>query len=458
MPITCVGVSHHTAPLEVREQLAFDPGAARALLGQVRDPELVAAGIGELTLISTCNRTELYAASTDPASSLTDVPALLIELLLSERGLDAGELDPPFYTLTGLDALRHLCQVAAGLDSMILGEAEVMGQLAEAERLAIEVGAAGPILGAAFRTALRAGRRARAETGICRHPMSVASEAVGLVRERAPDNASVLIIGTGKVARLLADVLRNKGFTHLAIAGRSPQRARAIASPGGATVVPWSELDHAIRVADVVLASTSAGEAVVTRAMIEAARVGREPARPLLLLDLAVPRNIEPDAATLAGVALHDLDSLQRRLDGNLAERSREVPRVRAIVDQEVQLFEAWRKGAVLKPLLAAMYARGEAIRQRETARAMRQLRLERPDLHDQVEALTRSLVAKLLHAPVARLRSETDPERSELYAGALRDLFDLDLPESEPVIGVILPPEPQAHAEDSWPSRLQRP
>src|SRR5574338_324301 len=154
MPITCVGLSYHTAPLEVRERLTFDPSATRALLEQVRSPELRDAGIGELILVSTCNRTELYAAAADPAFRLSQVPALLTNLLLASKGSAGADLRPHFYVRTGLDAVRHLCRVAAGLDSMILGEAEILGQLSESEELSQEAGAAGPILEAAFRTAL----------------------------------------------------------------------------------------------------------------------------------------------------------------------------------------------------------------------------------------------------------------------------------------------------------------
>src|SRR5574338_231823 len=221
MPIACVGLSHHTAPLEVRERLTFDPSATRALLEQVRSPELRDAGIGELILVSTCNRTELYAAAADPAFRLSQVPALLTNLLLASKGSAGADLRPHLYVRAGLDAVRHLCRVASGLDSMILGEAEVLGQVAAAHETAVRAGTAGPILEAAFLAAVRAGRRARSETGICRNPVSIASEGVRLASEVAPPGARILILGTGEMGRILGRVVGSRGFTRVEVIGRT---------------------------------------------------------------------------------------------------------------------------------------------------------------------------------------------------------------------------------------------
>lgn len=429
MPITCVGLSHRTAPLAVRERLAFGREETLSALRKACHPELEAAGIAELSLVSTCNRTELYAAAPDPAVQFADVPGLLTAFLLRSRDLDPDEVSPFLYRHTSTDAVRHLCRVAAGLDSMILGEAEVLGQVATAHEWAAQAGAAGPILEAAFRTAIRAGRRARAESGICRNPMSAASEAVRLVRELAPTTSAVLIVGTGDLARLLGEVLRSKGFANLEVIGRTAAHAQGVATAIGAIARPWHQLRETLRDTDVALTSTAATHPVITRELVQSAMDGRQPGRGLTFVDLAVPRDVEPLVAALPAVKVYNLDTLQQRLNGNLADRRQEIPLVEAIIEEEVTLFQAWRHGAELRPVLAAMHTRGEAIRRQETERALRRLGDADPEIRRQIEALSRALVAKLLHEPSARLRTEMDPTRSRLYVGAVRDLFGLDMP-----------------------------
>lgn len=429
MPVTCVGLSHHTASLAVRERLAFGREEALAAMTQVHQPELRSAGIAELCLVSTCNRTELYAAAPDPAAQFTDVPALLTEVLLRSKNLSRADVSPCLYGHASTAAVRHLCRVSAGLDSMILGEAEVLGQVATAHEWATQADTAGPILEAAFRSAVRAGRRARAETGIGRNPMSVASEAIRLVRELGPTTSAVLIIGTGNVARLLGTILRSKGFTDLTVIGRTTEHAHGLAQAIGATARPWHELREALRDAGVVLTSTAAPHAVITHELVRSAMHGRARDRGLSFVDLALPRDVEAQVGTLPGVNVFDLDTLQDRLSGNRANRHLEVPQVESIIEEEVALFQAWRHGAVLRPVLAAMHTRGEEIRRQETDRVLRRLDGMDPEVHRQIETLSKALVAKLLHHPSARLRTEMDPTRAQLYVGAVRDLFGLDTP-----------------------------
>jgi glutamyl-tRNA reductase len=433
VPIACVGLSHHTAPLAVRERLAFGREEVISALAQAHDAELASVGIAELSLVSTCNRTELYAAAPNPAHRFSDVPKLLTEFLLRSRGVGSHEVGTCLYSRVSTEAVRHLCRVAAGLDSMILGEAEVLGQVATAHELAAQADATGPILEAAFRSAVRAGRRARTETGICRNPMNAASEAVRLVRELAPTTSSVLIVGTGDLARLLGEVLRSKGFADLALIGRTTRNAECVATAIGARARPWHELQDALREADLVLASTAATHALISRELVQLVMNEREPGRALRFVDLAVPRDVEPQVAELPGVELYDLETLQQRLNGNLADRRHEVPLVEAIIDEEVALFQTWRHGAELRPVLAAIHTRGEEIRRQETERALRRLAGADPEVRCQIEALSKALVAKLLHEPSARLRTELDPARSQLYVGAVRDLFGLDRTPHEP-------------------------
>jgi glutamyl-tRNA reductase len=311
---------------------------------------------------------------------------------------------------------------------MVLGESEILGQVADAHELARREGVAGRVLGAVFHTALRAGRRARTETGICRCPMSVSSESVRALRETGwePEGSRVLIVGTGKMSRLAGEVLRAHGVRDLRVVGRTAARAESVANALDARPLAWHLFEAALREVDVVFCSTSAPHAVVTRERVAAARAGVPAEQPLRFIDIAVPRDVEPAVRDLPGVTVFDLDDLQRRLVRNLDGRRREVPAVEALVDEELRYFEEWRHGAELRPLLAAMHQHSEEIRQREVARALRRLKGVAPEVEAQLDAFSRSLVNKLLHEPTRRLRDETDPDRSDTYVRVARDLFGL--------------------------------
>lgn len=427
MPLACVGLSFHTTPVAIREQLAFGRDDARRMLGTLDRDRAWMSGIGEVALVSTCNRTELYVASRGPTDRFTQTPDFAIDLLLGSHGLEREPVWPYLYTRTGTAAVAHLCRVASGLDSMVVGESEVLGQVVTAHGLAADAGTTGLILDAAFRAAIRAGRRARAETGISRAATSVASEAVHLMEQLvdAAKRPRVVLVGAGQVARLLADILTRRGFNPPVVVGRTASRAADLARAVGGRSVPWERLTGALREADVVLSSTSAPHAVLTVEMVREAVAGRE-GRPLYCLDLAVPRDIEPGVRTIEGITLHDLDDLQARIEHNRRRRESERPGVEAIIEQEVTQFSAWLHGAELRPLLSAMHARGEEIRRHELDRVFRRLPNADPAVREVMDRLSRSIIAKLLHGPSARLRTETDPERCHVYAHALQDLFGL--------------------------------
>lgn len=429
MPIVCIGVNFRTAPVALRERLAFSPEAQRDLLlsRRLRDAG-GPAGLSEFVLLSTCNRTELYAAAPDVSHHFHNVPGGLVEAFAEARGISPRDLSSHLYQHTSADAVRHLSRVAAGLDSMVLGETEILGQVSGAYERAKQEGAAGRVLEAVFHTAIRAGRRARTETGICRCPMSVSSEAVRVLHDTPwnPSDARVLIVGTGKMGRLAGEVMRAHGVQRLQVVGRTTAHAESLARLLSATPVPWHQLEAAIREADIVFCSTAAPHAVITQELVASALRGTE-GRQKQFIDIAVPRDVEPAVRGLAGVTVFDLDDLQQRLARNLTARTHEVPAVEAIVDDELQHFEEWRHGAELRPLLAAMHQQSEWIRQREVARAMRKLKDVPPEVQAQFEALSRSLVTKLLHAPTQRLRTETDPATCDTYVRVTRDLFGLE-------------------------------
>lgn len=430
MPLACAGINHRTAPVALRERIALGPEAQRELL---RAPAIRAlgatAGVRELVILSTCNRTELYAAPDDVNGRPGDLSGPLLHLLAAMADLPFRTLRPHVYDSSGLTALRHLCRVAAGLDSMVVGESEVLGQVAAAFQTAADEGAAGPVLEAAFRAATRAGRRARTETGICRRPASVSSEAVRLLTEvaGAPERLAVLILGTGKMGRLAGQALRANGVRQISVVSRTAAHAEDVAREWGATALGWHDLAAAVRAADAILCSTGAPHAVVTRELVERAIGPEGDGRRRWFVDIAVPRDVEPEVARLPGVEVFDLDALQQRLSGNLDLRRHEIPKVERIVNEEVSQFETWRQGMALRPLLTQIHARGETIRQREVARLLRRVGHLPPELAAELEVFSHSLVTKLLHEPTRRLRETRDPEQARTYSDLTRELFGLE-------------------------------
>jgi glutamyl-tRNA reductase len=425
MSLSCIGINHRTASVSRRERLALGVEATRRWLNT---PETVArrkqAGIAEITVLSTCNRTELYAAHDAPPS-----PDLLRDLFASLADLPVSEVAPHLYEFTGPDALRHLFGVASGLDSMVLGEAEILGQVRAARDTACGEGAAGPVLDAAFRAAVQAGRRARTETGICRLPGSVATEAVRLLASVAGplEHVSLLIIGTGKMGRVVGETFRSRGGERIAVISRTREHADELAKEWQGVALPWHELPAAVRAADVILSSTGAPHAVLTRELVDQAIGPRGDGRRRVIMDIAVPRDVEPAVGSAPGVALYDIDDLQLRVGENLELRGREVPAVQRIVEEEVGRFDAWLRSWRLRPVLTGMHARGEAIRQREVARMLRRLGPVPSHLREQIESFSRTLVNQLLDAPSRRLREAGDPSRAETFGAVTRELFGLD-------------------------------
>ena len=425
MSLSCIGINYRTASVSRRERLALGVEAQRRWLNA---PETVTrrerAGITEVAVLSTCNRTELYAAHNAPPS-----PDLLPDLFSSLADLPVSDVAPHLYEFTGPDALRHLFGVASGLDSMVLGEAEILGQVRTAREIACGEGAAGPLLDAAFRAAVQAGRRARTETGICRLPGSVATEAVRLLASVAGplEHMSLLIVGTGKMGRVVGETFRSRGGERIAVISRTREHADELAREWKGVALPWHELPAAVRAADVILSSTGAPHAVLTRELVDQAIGPRGDGRRRVIVDIAVPRDVEAAVGSAPGIALYDIDDLQLRVGENLELRGREVPAVQRIVEEEVLRFDAWLRSWRLRPVLTGMHARGEAIRQREVARMLRRLGPVPSEIREQIEAFSRRLVNQLLDAPSRRLRETGDPSRAETFGAVTRELFGLD-------------------------------
>ncbi|MFZ6029910.1 MAG: glutamyl-tRNA reductase [Chloroflexota bacterium] len=420
MHIYAVSLNHRVTPLHLRERFAFDEAAICTALSHTtgRSGD---SPFAETVVLSTCNRTEIYAASERP-----EIEAL-VSFLAAQRAVQPKDICPYLVAWVDADAARHLFQVTAGLDSLVLGEPQILGQVTRAFELARGAGAAGGVLARLFQAAIHAGKRARAETGISRNPASVASLAANLCERHLASlgSARVAVIGAGEMAELSIEALRKRGVQSICVVNRTFERARALAERWQAEVVAFDALGAAVSDADILIASTGSPHAIVSAEMVAAA-MRRRPERPLVLIDIAVPRDIAPDVAALPGVSLFDLDQLNANLEQSLAERQSEVPHVQAILEEEIGRFLDVLQTQAMLPLIANLRQRAEAIRRTELARTLRSL----PGLTDaeqkRIDAMTQALVKKLLDAPTQRLRQEANCPHAPAYATVARTLFGL--------------------------------
>lgn len=412
MKLSLVGVSHHQAPVELRERVALDgPGAAGLARSLARGREAI--------VLSTCNRTELYLAA-DGGPSLEP---LAVETLLDLAGPDGPALEPVLYRLEDESAALHLFRVAAGLDSLVPGEGEILGQV----RAAFEAGSPGPLLDRLFRTALHAGRRARVETAIGESPASVPAAAAALAQQVFDDlvGRRVVLVGAGKISELTARNLRSRGATVIAVANRTPAHGAELARQVGARAVGLDGIPGELAEADVVVSSTSARGFVFTAEGVGAALRARR-GKPLLLVDLAVPRDVDPALAQIDGCFVYDIDDLEAVVDASLAGRRAEAVRAERVVAAEAERFREWHASLAVVPAIASLRARAEAIRASELARA--EGRLDRLPESDRrvVEAVTAQIVNKLLHLPTVRMKEAAVTSEGVVYAEVVRHLFGL--------------------------------
>ena len=418
MEIVLVGLNHRTAPVEVRERVSFNAEQTRRAAEELR-----ARGILEETLVlSTCNRSEVYGVP--PESSHESAPGL--STFLSEfHSVRHDVLSVSLYHHYDQEAVRHLFRVAAGLDSMLLGEAEILGQVREAYRLAHEHGATGPVLNRLFQGALEVGKRVRTETELGTRPMSAASAGVKLA-ERIFGKLSerkALVLGAGTVSEQVVSYLRDRGIAQLHVMNRSQERAEELAKQFGGKVVGWGEWDTALQSPDVVVSSVSTEEPVLRREIVERAMVARGN-RALFLMDLGVPRNIDPKVAELYNVYVYNTDDLTEIVQLNRSARESEIPQAQGIVEEHVSKFLSWQASVELVGLVDALRRklreeRASFIRSR--AEAMKHLS-ETDRAH--VDKLMDEMLEKLLLEPARRLRDEKELRRKIQNVEALRDLF----------------------------------
>ena len=423
--LLALGVSHKTAPLELRERLSLTEGRAVGALRELT----AAAGIHEAAAISTCNRTELYLVVSDPV----EAESTALGVLTRQAEIRPTELLGHLYSMRSTDAVRHLFRVTSGLDSMIVGEAEVQGQVKRAYELALVEGGTGPILNRLFRGALAAGGRARDETGVSEKGLSISSVAVELAQRTLGDlgERSVLVIGAGETAELVARALVARGVATVFVANRRYDRAIGLAQRFGGNAVRFEELPEQLELADIVVSATNSPHHIVERDDITQVMASRE-GRPLLLVDIAVPRDIEPACREIAGVSLHDIDDVQQIVERNASGREAEAKRAEQIIEVELDRFEHWLTSLEVVPTIVAMRERGEEIVRRVLAEnEPRWERLSEAD-RERLTTMAKAIASRLLHEPTLRMKRAAGSDEAYLYVSALRELFGLDA-ETEP-------------------------
>jgi glutamyl-tRNA reductase len=394
--IAALGMSHRSAPVEVRERVAFPPCASREFLRKLGE-EGVAE---EAVLLSTCNRTEIYAVVEYEGDR-----GRILDLLAEDRGVDRSSLDEDTYWLTDAEAVRHLYRVASSLDSMVVGEGEILGQVREAYRAATEEQRTGVVLNRLFHTSLRVGKQVRSETGIGDSSLSVPHVAVklaegvfGTLRGRR-----TLVLGAGDMSELLIKHLKAREAGEIRIANRTPERALRLAERVGGRAVSFDDLSGELAEVDVVVSSTGAGEWVVRSETVAAALARRE--EPLFFIDIAVPRDVDPVVQTLERAFLYDIDDLQAVVERNADDRGEAAEKAEAMISPAVLEFMSWLSSLDVVPLIKELRAGAEQIRRHELSRALKKMDLS-PEEEAAVERMSYSLMNKLLHGPIAELKA----------------------------------------------------
>lgn len=418
MSILVVGVNHRSGPLSLLERLTIAPAdLPKAVAGLAQRDT-----IREAVVLSTCNRTEVYVIAERFHGAYADARDFLCEL----GELDIDALSPHLFSQHDAAAVTHLFEVAAGLDSAVIGEGEILGQIRTAWQVAVDEAAARSGMNLLLRSAVATGKRARTETAIGRGTASVSHAAVEMLGDVVGDltDLNVAVIGAGSMGEGVAVALHKAGGADICVVNRSPERGEALAQRVGGSAAGFDQLDGALAAADVIVASTGSGEPVITVDKLRRARVGVD--RPLHVIDIAVPRDVEPGVSELDGVTVLDLDDLRDWADRGRAQRAKEAELVRRIVAEEVDNFAIEQTSRQAAPLVASMRRAAEHVRVREVDRFSRRLAALSDADREAVDALTKAIVSKLLHEPSVRLKLDAGTPQGDRNAAAVRDLFDL--------------------------------
>jgi len=443
--LVCIGVSHQTAPVALREQLSQWP-----------THDLRTEAIEELVILSTCNRLEVYVYLAEDASLTAPFYQPLLTLMATTQGVPAAEIEAHLYHCHGAAVANHLCRVAAGLESLIMGEGQILGQVSSALQQAYGLKSVGPVLGLLFRTAIKAGKRARTETRINANPVSVSSAAIALATQRTGDlrYQQIAVVGLGEIGQLALKGLQGRGVADLSLVNRTRTRAEELVTIYGGQPYAMDELPTILPTVDIVITATSAHEPILRYAEVVAA-IDQRGGCPLTLIDLAVPRNIDPAVAALPTVTLYDVDDLRAVVDDALAARQAEVPKVETMIDELLAGWLGELHELRLRPVVVGLRQQAEQVRRQAVARSLRCLARAQGEISaetaTQMDLLSRSLVNQLLHTPTLKVKEKAGQPDGVAYAALVCELFGLDLPlpEIDEASDLTLPTD-VAHEEDA--------
>jgi glutamyl-tRNA reductase len=419
MTLFVAGLNHRSAPLALREQLAVEEDKLRELLLDLQADDI----LREVVVLSTCNRVEVYGVAEAPGAAR----ALAFRHLCRQRGVELAVVEPLLYTHLDAAAVQHAFRVAASLDSMMLGEPQILGQVKDAFALAQACQTVGPRLHPLFSQAFSVAKRVRTETDIARHAVSVSFAAVELAKKifDGLSGRSVLLVGAGKMSELAARHLVEQGAFPIYLANRTWARAQDLARALAGTPVPWEELATALAAVDIVVTSTGAPEPVVSTALVSRVMHGRR-GRPLFFIDIAVPRDVEPGVDALEDVYRYDIDDLKQVVDANLRERAREALRAEALIEREVGKFLARQGDAEVIPTIVSLRGRLEEIRLGEVRRTLARLPDASPETRAAIDALSAAIVNKILHVPITKLRESSRAGAGRSWLDLVHELFGL--------------------------------
>lgn len=421
MPLALFGIDHHSAPVALREQLAFQHSTLVSTLQQLK----AATDLDEAVILSTCNRVEIATMVDDIGSARECV----LEFLSEWHDVPRRRFEDCFRTRHEREAITHIMRVASGLESLVPGEKQILGQVKRATLAAREAGMSGPVLTGLYDRALSCGRRVRTETEIARHPVSISHAAVRLAEERlgSLQGRRFLLLGSGKMGTITAKLLHSAGASHFIVANRTAERARRLAAQYDGTPITLDELPARLGDVDVVISSTAAPQAILERAHFTEEVLAARNGAPLLLVDLAVPRDVEPAVGQLPNVSVVDIDGLEEVVEESMALRNGERADAVAIVEEEVDSFIGWYRARRVAPTITAIRKTAEGIRQSEVEHALRRFNSLSEREQEIIEMLSHRIVNKLLHEPTIRLREKAADDEDELYSRIAEELFGVN-------------------------------
>ncbi|MDQ7096905.1 glutamyl-tRNA reductase [Desulfosporosinus sp. PR] len=416
-----VGLNYRSAPVEIREKMSFHPSKMKEVLRGLKNYH----GLEGVVILSTCNRTEVYAATTDVEIGISAIK----QFLANYQGIEEKHLNQYLYVHTLYDAVRHLFRVTSGLDSMVRGETQILGQVADAYERANEAGVTNKAVNVFFQTALAVGKRIRTETLIDQHPVSISYTAVELAKQHFGEleGKGILIVGAGEMSTLTAKNLVAAGASTVLVSNRSYEKAVTLANEFSGLAIRFDDMDKYLVKVDIVISATASSHFVLLpERMLEI--MNQRQGRPLLLIDIAVPRDIHPDVGSIPSITLFDIDDLRQVVDRHHQEREMAAEKAEQIIDEEMLLFIKWHNSLFVVPTIVALQQKGQQIKELQLSRAMERLGSLTPKQEKIVRSMANSIVNHLLHIPITNLKEYATTNQGHLYTEILQNLFALDV------------------------------